>query len=144
MEPIISLKQLTHIYSPNTPFEQRALDRIDLDIHPGEYLGIIGRTGSGKSTLIQHLNGLLKPTGGRVLLDGEDIAQFGRRKLARNIAYVAQKNELTQATVFDCGLLGRKPYIKWSVGDEDVSICDRVIERVGLAELRLRPVDELS
>ena len=61
MEPIISLKQLTHIYSPNTPFEQRALDRIDLDIHPGEYLGIIGRTGSGKSTLIQHLNGLADP-----------------------------------------------------------------------------------
>ena len=62
MEPIISLKQLTHIYSPNTPFEQRALDQIDLDIHPGEYLGIIGRTGSGKSTLIQMLNGLLRPT----------------------------------------------------------------------------------
>ena len=73
MEPIISLKQLTHIYSPNTPFEQRALDRIDLDIHPGEYLGIIGRTGSGKSTLIQHLNGLAKPTSGQVLFEGQDI-----------------------------------------------------------------------
>ena len=73
MEPIISLKQLTHIYSPNTPFEQRALDQIDLDIHPGEYLGIIGRTGSGKSTLIQHLNGLAKPTSGQVLFEGQDI-----------------------------------------------------------------------
>ena len=73
MEPIISLKQLTHIYSPNTPFEQRALDSIDLDIHPGEYLGIIGRTGSGKSTLIQHLNGLAKPTSGQVLFEGQDI-----------------------------------------------------------------------
>ena len=73
MEPIISLKQLTHIYSPNTPFEQRALDRIDLDIHQGEYLGIIGRTGSGKSTLIQHLNGLAKPTSGQVLFEGQDI-----------------------------------------------------------------------
>ena len=73
MEPIISLKQLTHIYSPNPPFEQRALDRIDLDIHPGEYLGIIGRTGSGKSTLIQHLNGLAKPTSGQVLFEGQDI-----------------------------------------------------------------------
>ena len=73
LEPIISLKQLTHIYSPNTPFEQRALDRIDLDIHPGEYLGIIGRTGSGKSTLIQHLNGLAKPTSGQVLFEGQDI-----------------------------------------------------------------------
>ena len=66
MEPIISLKQLTHIYSPNTPFEQRALDRIDLDIHPGG-------TGSGKSTLIQHLNGLAKPTSGQVLFEGQDI-----------------------------------------------------------------------
>ena len=79
MEPIISLKQLTHIYSPNTPFEQRALDQIDLDIHPGEYLGIIGHTGSGKSTLIQHLNGLLKPTSGQVLFQGEDIWADAKR-----------------------------------------------------------------
>ena len=59
MEPIIEIKNLTHIYSPNTPFEQTALDNIDLTIYRGEYLGIIGRTGSGKSTLIQHLNCLL-------------------------------------------------------------------------------------
>jgi energy-coupling factor transport system ATP-binding protein len=73
LEPIIELKQLTHIYSPNTPFQHTALDAIDLDIYPGEYLGIIGRTGSGKSTLIQHLNGLMKPTGGQVLFQGQDI-----------------------------------------------------------------------
>ena len=73
MEPIIEIKNLTHIYSPNTPFQQTALDNISLDIYEGEYLGIIGRTGSGKSTLIQHLNGLLKPTEGQVLLAGKDI-----------------------------------------------------------------------
>ena len=73
MEPIIEIKNLTHIYSPNTPFEQKALDDIDLTIYRGEYLGIIGRTGSGKSTLIQHLNGLMKPTSGQVLFEGEDI-----------------------------------------------------------------------
>ena len=73
MEPIIEIKNLTHIYSPNTPFQQTALDNISLDIYEGEYLGIIGRTGSGKSTLIQHLNGLLKPTAGQVLLGGKDI-----------------------------------------------------------------------
>jgi energy-coupling factor transport system ATP-binding protein len=73
LEPIIELKQLTHIYSPNTPFQHTALDAIDLDIYPGEYLGIIGRTGSGKSTLIQHLNGLMKPTSGQVLFQGQDI-----------------------------------------------------------------------
>ena len=73
MEPIIEIKHLTHIYSPNTPFEQKALDDIDLTIYRGEYLGIIGRTGSGKSTLIQHLNGLMKPTSGQVLFEGQDI-----------------------------------------------------------------------
>mgnify|MGYP002570144077 CR=1 FL=1 len=73
MEPIIEIKNLTHIYSPNTPFEQRALDSVNLTIYQGETLGIIGRTGSGKSTLIQHLNGLLRPTSGRVLLEGRDI-----------------------------------------------------------------------
>ena len=56
MEAIIELKHLTHIYSPNTPFQQTALDNIDLSVYQGECLGIIGRTGSGKSTLIQHLN----------------------------------------------------------------------------------------
>ena len=73
MEPIIEIKGLSHIYSPNTPFEQRALDGIDLTIYRGEYLGIIGRTGSGKSTLIQHLNGLMRPTAGQVLFEGQDI-----------------------------------------------------------------------
>ena len=73
MEPIIEIKNLTHIYSPNTPFQQTALDNISLDIYEGEYLGIIGRTGSGKSTLIQHLNGLMRPTSGQVLFQGQDI-----------------------------------------------------------------------
>ena len=73
MTPIIQTKQLTHIYSPGTPFEHAALKGIDLTVDPGEYLAIIGRTGSGKSTLIQHLNGLLRPTSGQVLFDGEDI-----------------------------------------------------------------------
>ena len=73
MTPIIETKQLTHIYSQGTPFEHTALQGIDLTVAPGEYLAIIGRTGSGKSTLIQHLNGLLRPTSGQVLFDGEDI-----------------------------------------------------------------------
>jgi len=73
MTPIIETKQLTHIYSQGTPFEHTALKDIDLSVAPGEYLAIIGRTGSGKSTLIQHLNGLLRPTSGQVLFDGEDI-----------------------------------------------------------------------
>ena len=73
MHPILETKQLCHTYSTGTPFEHVALDRVDFSIERGEFLGIIGHTGSGKSTLIQHLNALLKPTSGQILLDGEDI-----------------------------------------------------------------------
>lgn len=73
MSPVIKTEGLTHIYGAGTPFERRALDSIDLELCEGEFVGLIGHTGSGKSTLIQHLNGLLKPSSGRVLLDGKDI-----------------------------------------------------------------------
>ena len=73
MEAIIETKQLSHIYSAGTPFERSALLDVDFAAYKGEYLGIIGHTGSGKSTLIQHLNGLLKPTSGQVLFQGQDI-----------------------------------------------------------------------
>ena len=73
MEAILETKNLSHIYSAGTPFERAALADVDFAAYPGEYLGIIGHTGSGKSTLIQHLNGLLKPTSGQVLFQGTDI-----------------------------------------------------------------------
>lgn len=73
MDTIIETKKLSHIYSAGTPFERKALIDVDFSAYRGEYLGIIGHTGSGKSTLIQHLNGLLKPTSGQVLLQGKDI-----------------------------------------------------------------------
>ena len=73
MEPLIRVEKLTHTYSAGTPFERSAVQDLDLTVMPGEFLGIIGQTGSGKSTLIQHLNGLLKPTSGHVYLHGEDI-----------------------------------------------------------------------
>ena len=73
MEPILEVKALSHIYSAGTPFEHRALDNVSFTVNRGEFIGIIGHTGSGKSTLIQHLNGLLKPTSGEVLLEGKSI-----------------------------------------------------------------------
>ena len=85
MEPIIEINHLTHIYSPNTPFAQRALDDVSLTIYGGEYLGIIGRTGSGKSTLIQHLNGLLRPTQGEILFQGKDI--WSSKELTHSIRF---------------------------------------------------------
>ena len=73
MEPIIRVEGLTHTYGQDTPFCRSAVDGVSLEIYRGEFLGIIGHTGSGKSTLIQHLNGLLQPTVGKIYLDGRDI-----------------------------------------------------------------------
>ena len=73
MAPILQVKNLNHIYSAGTPFEHVALDNVSFAVERGEFIGIIGHTGSGKSTLIQHLNGLLKPTSGTIELDGKDI-----------------------------------------------------------------------
>ena len=81
MEPIIRIEHLTHTYSAGTPFQRSAVEDVSLDIMPGEFLGIIGHTGSGKSTLIQHLNGLLRPTQGRILLDGEDLLHAGGQRI---------------------------------------------------------------
>ncbi len=73
MEPILQVRDLSHIYSAGTPFEHTAMEHISFSLHRGEFVGVIGHTGSGKSTLIQHLNGLLQPTAGEVLFDGRDI-----------------------------------------------------------------------
>lgn len=85
MAPILQVQNLTHTYSAGTPFEHKALDNMNFSVERGEFIGIIGHTGSGKSTLMQHLNGLLKPTSGKVLLDGEDI--WSDKKLTRQARF---------------------------------------------------------
>ena len=94
MDAIIQTEKLSHIYSSGTPFEHAALVDVDFTAYRGEYLGIIARTGSGKSTLIQHLNGLLKPTSGRVLFEGKDIWE---------------NKERTRQTRFQVGLVFQYP-----------------------------------
>lgn len=71
----LETQNLTYVYGEGTPFKITALDNVNIDIPKGEFVAIIGHTGSGKSTLVQHLNGLLKPTGGKIFLDGDDIWQ---------------------------------------------------------------------
>lgn len=102
--PKIEIQGLTHLYSKGSPFENVAIDHIDLTIAPGETVGLIGHTGSGKSTLIQHLNALLKPTEGRVLLDGQDIfaSKAAMKNARRQVGLVFQYPEyqLFEETVF--------------------------------------------
>ena len=73
MSKVLELKNLSYVYGTGTPFEKAAVNNVSLSIEKGEFIGIMGHTGSGKSTLVQMLNGLMKPTSGQVLLDGEDI-----------------------------------------------------------------------
>ena len=82
---ILEIKNLTHTYGIGTPFQRSAVEDISFAVEPGEFLGVIGHTGSGKSTLIQHLNGLLKPTSGQILLDGRDI--WAEPKKIRNVRF---------------------------------------------------------
>ena len=112
MAAIIETKQLTHTYSRGTPFEHTALDCVDFSAAQGEYLAVIGRTGSGKSTLIQHLNGLLKPTSGQVLFDGTDIweAKERTRQVRCQVGLVFQYPEyqLFEETVYQDIAFGPK------------------------------------
>ncbi|MBQ2794946.1 MAG: energy-coupling factor transporter ATPase [Oscillospiraceae bacterium] len=72
-ESIIRTENLSYVYSEGTPYEHRAIDNVNIEIEKGSFVGLIGHTGSGKSTLIQHLNGLLKPTSGKIYIGGEDL-----------------------------------------------------------------------
>ena len=102
--PIISVKDLSHIYSPDTPFSQTALDKVSFDVEQGEFLGVIGHTGSGKSTLMQTLNGLLKPTGGEIYFNGEDIRAKGYNlhelRFAVGMVFQYPEYQLFEETVY--------------------------------------------
>lgn len=102
MAPLIQTHQLRHVYSAGTPFEHVAIDNIDFSVEEGEFIGIIGHTGSGKSTFIQHLNGLLKPTSGQVLFNGEDIWKIKTRDVRFQVGMVFQYPEyqLFEESVF--------------------------------------------
>lgn len=101
----ILVNELEHIYSKGTAYEKKALHDVNLKIENGEMIGLIGHTGSGKSTLIKHLNGLLKPTGGSVYYDGEDIfdRDFSLKKLRSRVGLVFQypEHQLFEQTVID-------------------------------------------
>lgn len=102
---IIKIENLNHIYSKGTPFEKKALDSINIKINKGEFIGLIGHTGSGKSTLVQHLNGLLKASEGRVIVDGRELFKdkLDMSKIREKVGLVFQYPEyqLFEETIFN-------------------------------------------
>lgn len=140
MEPILQVKDLSFIYSVGTPFEHKALENVNFVLNRGEFVGVIGHTGSGKSTLMQQLNGLLKPTSGQVLLDGVDIWQDKRstRQARFRVGLVFQYPEyqLFEETVYKDIAYGPK-----NMGLSSEEIDRRVREAagfVGLTEKQLQ------
>ena len=129
---IIKVENLSHVYSQGTPFEKVAIDDISLEIRKGELLGIIGHTGSGKSTFIQHLNGLLKPTSGTVYFNGEDIhrSREATRDVRFQVGLVFQYPEyqLFDETVFRDIAFGPR-----NMGLSEAEIDQRVREAAGFA-----------
>ena len=134
MKPILEVKNLNYIYSAGTPFEHKALDNISFSVVPGEFIGIIGHTGSGKSTLMQQLNGLLKPTSGQVLLDGADI--WSDKKLTRQarfrvgLVFQYPEYQLFEETVYRDIAFGPK-----NMGLDEKEIDRRVREAAGFVGL---------
>ncbi len=135
MDAIIETKQLSHIYSVGTPFERGALIEVDFSAYEGEYLGIIGHTGSGKSTLIQHLNGLLKPTSGQVLYRGADIwsdpKQTRRTRFQVGLVFQYPEYQLFEETVYKDISFGPK-----NMGLDEKEIDRRVREAAYFVGLR--------
>lgn len=145
MESILEIKNLTYIYSAGTPFEHKALDNISFSVSRGEFIGIIGHTGSGKSTLMQQLNGLLKPTSGTVALDGKDI--WSEKALTRQarfrvgLVFQYPEYQLFEETVYKDIAFGPK-----NMGLDEKEIDRRVREAAGFvgltqAQLEVSPFD---
>ena len=144
----IVIEHLNYVYMTGGPYETKALSDVNLTINDGEFIGLIGHTGSGKSTLVQHLNGLIMPTSGRVLVDGMDLADKGtdRRAVRQRVGLVFQypENQLFEETVEKDIAFGPK-----NLGLDDAEIDRRVrdaMRRVALDYDRLheRSVFELS
>ena len=145
MSAILEVKNLTHTYSAGTPFEHKALDNVSFTVERGEFIGIIGHTGSGKSTLMQHLNGLLKSTEGQVLLDGVDIfrdkATTRQARFRVGLVFQYPEYQLFEETVYKDIAFGPK-----NMGLKADEIDRRVREAAALvglteAQLQVSPFD---
>lgn len=124
---ILETQELTYIYSEGSPFQKTAVDNVNLKIDEGEMVGVMGHTGSGKSTLIQHFNGLLKPTSGRVLLDGENI--WADKKKIRDVRFkVGLVFQYPEYQIFEETVYKDIAYGPKNMGLDEAEIKRRILE----------------
>ena len=133
--PILSMQGVTHLYNEGMPSESKAIDNINLDIEEGELVGVIGHTGSGKSTLVQHFNGILKPNSGKVVVDGIDI--WSDKKATREarfkvgLCFQYPEYQLFEETVYKDISFGPK---NMKLPDEEIA--KRVVSAAAYVELK--------
>ncbi len=120
------------------------LDDASFTVEKGEVLAVLGPNGTGKTTLLKCLNRILAPAAGMISIGDETISSLSRNALAQKIGYVEQQRAGSRTTVFNAVLLGRKPYIRWDITQNDIAIASQVLEPLGLSEYALRYLDELS
>lgn len=139
--PIIKTQDISYTYSVGTPYQKTAVDHVNLEIEEGEFVGVIGHTGSGKSTLIQHLNGLLAPTEGKVFIDGQDVwaDKAKRHEIRFKVGLVFQYPEyqLFEDTVFKDIAFGPK-----NMGLSEQEVKERVLEAASFVGLKTATLDK--
>jgi iron complex transport system ATP-binding protein len=123
---------------------KQVLDDVSFTVQTDEVVSILGPNGVGKTTLIKCIDKVLKPDAGLVFIEGSNLHQMSKKDIAKNIGYVAQKSETSKTTVFDSVLLGRKPHFDWNATEKDIRLAGRVLHLLGLDELALKYVDEIS
>lgn len=132
---LLETKNLTFKYSQNTPFEKTALDDVNITIEKGEFIGVIGHTGSGKSTLVQHLNGLIKPTSGQIFLEGRDIWENPKKirdvRFKVGLVFQYPEHQLFEETCYKDIAFGPK-----NMGLDENQISKAVFSSAGFVRLK--------
>jgi iron complex transport system ATP-binding protein len=136
---ILSVDELRFLYR-----NREVLREVAFSLGEGEVIAILGPNGVGKTTLLKCLNRILRPKGGSIALDGEQINDLDLMEIARRIGYVPQRVETGRLTAFDAVLLGRRPHIGWDVTEKDLKIVDAVFRRLSMEPLRMAYIDEMS
>ena len=138
---MLNVENLTFRYSK---FSRPVLSGASLELKPGEVGILLGKNGSGKTTMFKNIQGIQKPGGGKILFEGEDLLKMSRKERARRIAYVPQDIHFGALTVFDSIMLGRISYFGLKSGDDDYKAVEKILMDMGLTEYAFRMVDELS
>ncbi|MFP4169142.1 MAG: ABC transporter ATP-binding protein [Desulfonatronovibrionaceae bacterium] len=120
------------------------LEDIDFEVDRGEILAVMGPNGVGKTTLLKCMNDILTPGRGSVYVLREDVRRLEGSDIARKMGYVPQKAEIGRITVFDAILMGRKPHIRWKISEHDLKVVDAAVKKLGMQEMSLRYLDQLS